>query len=100
MMSLLDRQKVPYSPLIDYEEDKFDFEEAIAVLNSYSLVVTNDREEFCQMHSLVGVAVSTTRSGSFPLRHESARPKRVWRKTISVSQALDTIQSEYSSQDG
>ena len=62
MMSLLDRQKIPYSLLMTYEEDQFDFEEAIAVLDAYSLVITNDQDRHCQIHNLVGVAVSTFES--------------------------------------
>ena len=75
MMCLLDRQQIPLALLQDLEEDSFDFEEAIAILEAYSLITTyiyfdDEREQasilyqlrpalsdpipkFCDLHRLV-----------------------------------------------
>ena len=57
LMCHLDRQKIPYSLLILEDEDNFDFEEAIGVLESFSLITLSPQDSSCSTHSLVCIAV-------------------------------------------
>lgn len=52
MMSLLDRQEIPIAILREENESKFDFEEAIAMLEAYSLIFTYSEEEPCDQQLL------------------------------------------------
>ena len=57
MMSFLDQQGIPFSLLIADEEDKFDFEEAMGLLEAFSLVTLDTHGFACNVHGLVTVAV-------------------------------------------
>ena len=57
MMSFLDQQGIPFSLLIADEEDEFDFEEAMGLLEAFSLVTLDTHRHACTVHSLVTVAV-------------------------------------------
>ena len=55
--SFMDRQGIPFSLLIADNEDKFDFEEAIGLLEAFSLVTLDTHRYACTVHRLVTVAV-------------------------------------------
>lgn len=57
MMSFLDRQGIPFSLLIADEENEFDFEEAMGLLEAFSLVTLDTHRCECNVHGLVTVAV-------------------------------------------
>ena len=57
IMSFLDYQGVPFSLLIADGEDTFDFEEAMGVLEAFSLVTLDTQRYSCNVHRLVTVAV-------------------------------------------
>ena len=57
MMSFLDRQGIPFSLLIANEENEFDFEEAMGLLEAFSLVTLDTHRCECNVHGLVTVAV-------------------------------------------
>jgi len=52
LMSFLDRQGIPKSLLLK-DEDPFDFEDAIGMLESFSLIAVNDQRDNYQTHRLV-----------------------------------------------
>ena len=56
-MSFLDRQGIPFSLLIADEENEFDFEEAMGLLEAFSLVTLDTHRCECNVHGLVTVAV-------------------------------------------
>ena len=56
VMSFLDRQGIPDSLLVEDDEDSLDFDEAIDLLDSYSLVTRNSADDTSNMHRLVQVA--------------------------------------------
>lgn len=56
IMSFLDRQSVPDSLLTLEGEDSYDFEDAIELLNSFSLITRNESNDSSNMHRLVQVA--------------------------------------------
>lgn len=57
MMSFLDQQGIPFSLLIADGEDEFDFEEAMGLLEAFSLVTLDTHRYACNVHGLVTVAV-------------------------------------------
>ena len=57
MMSFMDQQGIPLSLLIADEEDEFDFEEAMGLLEAFSLVTMDPHRYGCNIHRLVTVAV-------------------------------------------
>ncbi len=57
IMSYMDYRAVPFSLLIEDDEDEFDFEEAIALLEAFSLVALDMDGHYCYVHRLVTVAV-------------------------------------------
>ena len=57
MMSFMDEQGIPFSLLTADEEDAFDFEEAIGLLEAFSLVTLDTHRYACNVHRLVTVAV-------------------------------------------
>ena len=57
IMSFLDQQGVPLSLLVADEEDIFDFEEAMGLLEAFSLITFDTHRYACNVHSLVTVAV-------------------------------------------
>ena len=57
IMSFLDRQGIPFSLLIADEENEFDFEEAMGLLEAFSLVTLDTHRCECNVHGLVTVAV-------------------------------------------
>lgn len=57
MMSFMDQQGIPFSLLIVDEEDTFAFEEAIGLLEAFSLVTLDTNRYSCNVHRLVTVAV-------------------------------------------
>ena len=57
MMSFMDQQGIPFSLLIADEEDTFDFEEAMGLLEAFSLVTLDTHRYACNVHRLVTVAV-------------------------------------------
>ena len=59
LMSFFDRQGIPRSLLIIEREDPLDFEEAIGMLEAYSLVVVDYKENSYNMHRLVQLATRT-----------------------------------------
>ena len=56
-ISFLDQQGIPFSLLIADEEDGFDFEEAMSLLEAFSLVTLDTHRYACNVHGLVTVAV-------------------------------------------
>ena len=57
MMSFMDQQGIPFSLLVADEEDTFDFEEAMGLLEAFSLVTLDTHRYACSVHRLVTVAV-------------------------------------------
>ena len=57
MMSFMDQQAIPFSLLIADEEDTFDFDEAMGLLEAFSLVTLDTYRYACNVHRLVTVAV-------------------------------------------
>lgn len=57
VMSFLDQQGIPFSLLIADEEDEFEFEEAMGLLEAFSLVTLDTHRYACNVHGLVTVAV-------------------------------------------
>lgn len=57
VMSFLDQQGIPFSLLIADEEDEFEFEEAMGLLEAFSLVTLDTHRYACSVHGLVTVAV-------------------------------------------
>lgn len=57
MMSFIDQQGIPFSLLIADEEDSFAFEEAMGLLEAFSLVTLDTDRYSCNVHRLVTVAV-------------------------------------------
>lgn len=57
MMSFMDQQAIPSSLLIADEEDTFDFDEAMGLLEAFSLVTLDTHRYSCNVHRLVTVAV-------------------------------------------
>ena len=57
MMSFMDNQNVPFALLIRDGEEPFDFEEAIGLLEAFSLVQLDTKRSACNVHRLVTVAV-------------------------------------------
>ena len=56
IMSFLDRQGIPDSLLIEDGEDSFEFEEAVGLLDAFSLVTRNATDDASNMHRLVQMA--------------------------------------------
>ena len=56
VMSFFDRQSIPDSLLIMDDEEPMDFEESVEILNSFSLIARNERNDSSDMHRLVQVA--------------------------------------------
>src|SRR5207249_242408 len=56
LMSFLDRQGIPDSLLVDDNEDPMDFEDAMAVLLAFSLVVANASGNSYDIHRLAQLA--------------------------------------------
>ena len=56
-MSFLDWQGIPFSLLTLEGETTFDFEEAMGLLEAFSLVTLDTQRYACNIHRLVGVAV-------------------------------------------
>ena len=56
MMSFMDQQGIPFSLLIADEEDNFDFEEAMGLLEAFSLITLDTHRYACNVHRLVTVA--------------------------------------------
>lgn len=57
MMSFMDNQNVPFALLTRDNEEIFDFEEAIGLLEAFSLVQLDTKRSACNVHRLVTVAV-------------------------------------------
>lgn len=57
IMSYMDYQDIPFSLLIADDEDEFDFEEAMGLLEAFSLITLDTKRYFCSVHRLVAVAV-------------------------------------------
>ena len=57
MMSFMDNQNIPFALLTRDDEETFDFEEAIGLLEAYSLVQLDPERSVCHVHRLVIVAV-------------------------------------------
>ena len=57
MMSFMDQQAIPFSLLTADEEDTFDFDEAMGLLEAFSLVTLDTHRYACNVHRLVTVAV-------------------------------------------
>ena len=57
MMSFMDQQAIPFSLLTADEEDDFDFDEAMGLLEAFSLVTLDTYRYACNVHRLVTVAV-------------------------------------------
>lgn len=57
MMSFMDNQNVPFTLLTRDNEQIFDFEEAMGLLEAFSLVQIDTRRSACNVHRLVTVAV-------------------------------------------
>ena len=57
IMSFLDRQGIPDSLLLQDSEDLFDFDDAIALLDSFSLITRNSTGDCSSMHRLVQMAM-------------------------------------------
>lgn len=83
MMSFLDQQAIPFSLLIADEEDEFDFEEAMGLLEAFSLVTLDTHRYACNVHGLVKVAVQ-----GWLTEYENKR------ETIAV-QALETVSHRF-----
>ena len=79
-MSFLDQQGIPFSLLIADEEDGFDFEEAMALLEAFSLVTLDTHRN---IHGLVTVAVQ-----GWLREYENKR------ETIAA-QALETVSDRF-----
>ena len=56
VMSFLDRQSIPDSLLIIDDEEAIDFEDAVEILNAFSLISRNERNDSSDMHRLVQLA--------------------------------------------
>lgn len=56
-MSFLDNQGIPFSLLIADNEDTFDFEEAMGLIEAFSLVTIDIQRYACNVHRLVTVAI-------------------------------------------
>ena len=63
IMSFLDRQGIPSALLISEDEDPFDFDEAIGLLEAFSLVTRNTLGDACNIHRLVQIATRAWLSG-------------------------------------
>ena len=57
MMSFMDNQNVPFALLNRDDEETFDFEEAMGLLEAFSLVQLDTKRSACNVHRLVTVAV-------------------------------------------
>ena len=57
MMSFMDNQNVPFALLIRDGEETFDFEEAMGLLEAFSLLQLDTKRSACNVHRLVTVAV-------------------------------------------
>lgn len=57
MISFIDQQGIPFSLLIADEEDSFAFEEAMGLLEAFSLVTLDTDGYSCNVHRLVTIAV-------------------------------------------
>ena len=57
VMSFMDNQNVPFALLHRDNEEIFDFEEAMGLLEAFSLVQLDTRRSACNVHRLVTVAV-------------------------------------------
>jgi len=56
IMSILDRQGIPDSLVLEDDEVSFDFDEAVGILDSFSLITRNPTGDASSMHRLVQVA--------------------------------------------
>jgi len=56
IMSILDRQGIPDSLVLEDDEDSFDLDEAVGILDSFSLITRNPTGDASNMHRLVQVA--------------------------------------------
>ena len=56
IMSFLDRQSIPDSLLLLDGEEAFDFEDAVELLNAFSLIARNEGNDASNMHRLVQIA--------------------------------------------
>ena len=56
IMSFLDRQDIPLSLLRLPQEDAFDFDEAVGVLEAFSLITLSATDTACNIHRLVQIA--------------------------------------------
>ena len=83
MTSFMDQQGIPFSLLIADQEDEFDFEEAIGLLEAFSLVTLDTQRNACNVHRLVTVAVQAWLS-----EYEKTK------ETIAV-QVLETISDRF-----
>ena len=57
MMSSMDNQNIPFALLKRDDEETFDFEEAMGLLEAFSLVQLDPKRSACTVHRLVTVAV-------------------------------------------
>ena len=83
VISFMDQQGIPFSLLIADEEDEFDFEEAMGLLEAFSLVTLDTQRHACNVHRLVTVAVQAWLS-----EYENTKEK------IAV-QILETISDRF-----
>lgn len=56
IMSFLDRQGIPDNLVLEDDEGSYDFDEAVSVLDSFSLITRNPTGDASNMHRLVQVA--------------------------------------------
>ncbi len=83
MTSFLDQQKIPFSLLIADGEDDFDFEEAMGLLEAFSLVTLDTHRYACNVHGLVTVAVRSWLR-EYEKKHETI-----------AAQALETVSDRF-----
>ena len=57
IMSFMDYQNVPFTLVTEDDEDMFNFEEAMGLLEAFSLVKLDTQRSACNVHRLVTVAV-------------------------------------------
>ena len=83
IMSFLDRQGIPFSLLIGDEENEFEFQEAMGLLEAFSLVTLDTHRRECNVHGLVTVAVRAWLS-----EHENKR-------AAIAAQVLETVSERF-----
>ena len=72
IMSYMDYQAIPFSLLIGDVEDRFDFEEAMGLLEAFSLVTLDMDTYYCQVHQLATVATQAWLAQLEEESHKSA----------------------------